>query len=211
MVQFLLPRKGTETQGPRQGCLSVIGFNSSYPARGRKLVTFSNSEAYLFVQFLLPRKGTETIARPASTTPKKIVQFLLPRKGTETMKVIGAIIPCHRFNSSYPARGRKLVDALQHHRDGKPRFNSSYPARGRKPPYKIRRAIPSKFNSSYPARGRKPAEPPSPAARFSVQFLLPRKGTETTEHARKRQDYQRVQFLLPRKGTETSTSNVVAG
>ena len=110
-VQFLLPRKGTETKvayaeqrGVKYSSIPLTPqgdgnrgrtghpagldtFNSSYPARGRKLRHRGRSLRLWRVQFLLSRKGTET------TIPITIIRVL------------------PGFNSSYPARGRKLENA----------------------------------------------------------------------------------------------------
>ena len=59
-VQFLLPRKGTET------------------------TTYYRGDGQVQVQFLLPRKGTETGLFFSADCGSISVQFLLPRKGTET-------------------------------------------------------------------------------------------------------------------------------
>ncbi len=158
------------------------GFNSSYPARGRKRCSRSFSPpriipssipltpqgdgnthrvtvcrlTFIAVQFLLPRKGTETSVIPLNTKIRR-VQFLLPRKGTETGKSPLRVVLC-------------------------PPFNSSYPARGRKPQYRTLR-YPGLQKGSIPLtpQGDGNLLPPKniPTVRTVVQFLLPRKGTET--------------------------------
>ena len=86
--------------------------------------------------------------------------------------------PTEVFNSSYPARGRKLA-TYQPSSDRVRAFNSSYPARGRKLLRHLEIAI---RQSSIPltpqgdgnVRLMRTTDPI-----LAVQFLLPRKGTET--------------------------------
>ena len=129
------------------------------------------------------------------------------------------------FNSSYPARGRKLFNSLE---EVVKKFNSSYPARGRKP--RLGRLGLRIRTGSIPLTPQGDGNyERNPITGFSgVQFLLPRKGTETVQPPREGSGVPprsipltpqgdgnravhrwtrvawKVQFLLPRKGTETA-------
>ena len=110
-----------------------------------------------------------------------MVQFLLPRKGTETPKRDLDWAP---LNSSIPLTpqgdGNTYLRATKNRED---RCSIPLTPQG---DGNIHIALPIIFGVG------------------KVQFLLPRKGTETLKLALYHQKTQRrVQFLLPRKGRET--------